>query len=102
MNTWLRADKVNPTLEELQKFKSRREKKEPGASDDSDEERLRGEEDKETELMEDLAIAQAMEPKSEVGVLLLMGVRGPTDVSLKKRRRRIKKKIFIDPDTYIS
>lgn len=66
MSTWLRADKVNPTLEELQKFKSRREKKEPGVDEDSDEERMRADEDKETELMEDLAMAQAMEPKNDV------------------------------------
>ena len=30
VGTWLRSDKVNPTLEEIQRFKSRREKKEPG------------------------------------------------------------------------
>lgn len=36
------------------------------ASDDSDDERLRGDDDKETELMEELATAQAMEPKSDV------------------------------------
>ncbi|CAM9377024.1 unnamed protein product, partial [Discosporangium mesarthrocarpum] len=43
--TWLRTDKVNPTLEELQKFKSRKEHKDRmGLSDDSDEERNREEE----------------------------------------------------------
>ena len=30
VGTWLRADKVNPTLEEIQRFKSRREKKDRG------------------------------------------------------------------------
>lgn len=36
------------------------------ASDDSEDERNRNEEDKETEIMEDLAMAQAMEPKTDV------------------------------------
>lgn len=34
--------------------------------DDSDDERNRNAEDKETEIMEDLALAQAMEPQSDV------------------------------------
>lgn len=40
------------------------------ASDDSDDDRLRGDDDKEAELMEELAMAQAMEPKSDVSVYI--------------------------------
>lgn len=36
------------------------------ASDDSDDDINRNAEDKETEIMEDLAMAQAMEPKNDV------------------------------------
>ncbi|CAN0011203.1 unnamed protein product [Ectocarpus fasciculatus] len=65
VSTWLRADRVNPTLEEIQRFKSRREKKDPADGDDSDDERNRDAEEKETEIMEDLAMAQAMEPTND-------------------------------------
>lgn len=36
------------------------------ASYDSEDERLRGDEEREAELMEELAMAQAMEPKNDV------------------------------------
>ena len=38
------------------------------ASDDSDDDINRNAEDKETEIMEDLAMAQAMEPKNDVSL----------------------------------
>lgn len=37
--------------------------------DDSDDERNRNAEDKETEIMEDLALAQAMEPQTDVSLV---------------------------------
>lgn len=38
--------------------------------DDSDDERNRNAEDKETEIMEDLALAQAMEPQTDVSSVI--------------------------------
>lgn len=40
--------------------------------EDSDEERNRSAEDKETEIMEDLAVAQAMEPQNDVSLFFLL------------------------------